>query len=59
MYVDCGTEDFLISFNKDFANILLEKKIPHEFRELPGGHDWKFWDSSIQEFLEVSQKFIK
>lgn len=59
MYVDCGTEDFLISFNKDFANILLEKKVPHEFRERPGIHDWKFWDSSIQEFLEVSQKFIK
>ncbi len=59
IYVDCGTEDFLISFNKDFGNLLFEKKIPHEFRELPGIHDWKFWDASIKEFLEVSEKFIK
>ena len=59
MYVDCGTEDLLITFNKDFGNILLEKKIPHEFRELPGIHDWKFWDNSIKEFLEVSEKFVK
>ena len=59
MYVDCGTEDYLITFNKDFGNILLEKKIPHEFRELPGIHDWKFWDNSIREFLEVSKKFVK
>nr|MBA2494350.1 esterase family protein [Acidobacteriota bacterium] len=33
--------------------------IPHEFRELPGGHNWTFWDSQIQEFLELSEKFVK
>ncbi|HEY0461745.1 MAG TPA: alpha/beta hydrolase family protein [Pyrinomonadaceae bacterium] len=59
MYVDCGTEDGLIQQNRDFSALLVEKKIPHEFRELPGKHDWIFWDSQIQEFLRVSQKFIK
>jgi putative tributyrin esterase len=59
IYVDCGTEDLLIAFNRDFGSLLFEKKIPHEFRELPGIHDWKFWDNSVREFLEVSQKFIK
>ncbi len=59
IYLDCGTEDFLFQNNRDFINVLIEKKIPHEFRQLPGAHDWKFWDSQIKEFLEVSEKFIK
>ena len=59
IYLDCGTEDFLLNNNRDFANLLQEKKIPHEFRQLPGAHDWKFWDSQVQEFLELSEKFIK
>ncbi len=59
IYLDCGTEDGLITTNHEFAALLLEKKIPHEFRELPGVHDWKFWNAEIKEFLEVSEKFIK
>ncbi|MCD9189577.1 MAG: esterase family protein [Pyrinomonadaceae bacterium] len=58
LYLDCGTEDFLIQNNRDFQAILIEKKIPHEFRQLPGKHDWKFWDSQIQEFLELSERFM-
>ena len=59
IYLDCGTEDFLIGSNREFANLLLEKKIRHEFRQLPGAHNWKFWDAQVQEFLELSEKFIK
>ncbi len=59
IYLDCGTEDGLIKQNQDFANLLFEKKIPHEFRQLPGKHDWAYWNSQIREFLELSKKFIK
>ena len=59
IYFSCGTEDGLIATNREFSTLVLEKKIPHEFRELPGVHDWKFWDAQIQEFLKVSEKFIK
>jgi len=59
IYIDCGTEDFLFQSNRDFVNLLVEKKVKHEFRQLPGAHDWKFWDAQIQEFLELSEKFIK
>jgi len=58
LYMDCGTEDFLIQPNREFQAILIEKKIPHEFRQLPGKHDWKFWDSQVQEFLELSEQFM-
>jgi putative tributyrin esterase len=59
IYLDCGTEDFLIQNNRDFMNLLTEKKVPHEFRQLPGKHDWIFWDSQVKEFLEIAEKFLK
>lgn len=59
VYISCGTEDGLIATNRELSGLLLEKKIPHEFRELPGIHDWKFWDAQVQEFLALSEKLIK
>jgi S-formylglutathione hydrolase FrmB len=60
VYLDCGTEDPLININRDFARVLSEKKIPHEFRELPGGHSWTYWDAQVQEVLRiVAKKFTK
>ena len=54
LYLDCGTEDFLIGSNRDFAALLLEKKVPHEFRQLPGGHAWPYWDKQVQEVLRLA-----
>jgi len=59
IYADCGTEDFLYQNNRNFADLLVEKKIPHEFRQLPGKHDWKFWDSQIQEFLRLTERIVQ
>lgn len=56
LYLDCGTEDFLIGINVDFAALLREKKIPHEFRTLPGRHDWVYWDAQVAEFLALADR---
>lgn len=56
IYMDCGTEDRLIDLNNDFAKILRDRKIPHEFRELPGKHEWPYWDAQVQEFLQVVKR---
>ena len=53
-YLDCGTEDFLLSNSRDFSALLIEKKIPHEFRELPGTHSWPYWDRQVQEILRIA-----
>jgi S-formylglutathione hydrolase FrmB len=53
-YLDCGTEDFLILNSRDFSALLIEKKIPHEFRELPGAHNWPYWDRQVQEILKIA-----
>lgn len=54
LYLDCGTEDFLIGDNRNFSALLVEKKVPHEFRQLPGGHDWPYWDRQVQEILKLA-----
>jgi putative tributyrin esterase len=58
IYQSCGTEDFLFQNNRDFDTLLLQKKIPHEFREKPGAHTWAFWDDQVQEFLRLAEKQI-
>jgi putative tributyrin esterase len=55
-YFDCGTEDILFKSNRDFADLLWEKSIPHEFRQLPGSHNWKYWDAQVKEFLRLSSR---
>jgi Predicted esterase len=56
LYIDCGTEDFLFQNNRDFIDLLVEKKVPHEFRQLPGGHTWPYWDKQVQEFLRLAER---
>jgi len=41
IYLDCGTEDPFFQINRDFDALLVEEKISHEFRELPGNHNWQ------------------
>jgi putative tributyrin esterase len=53
-YLDCGTEDGLLANNRDFAALLVEHKIPHEYRQLPGSHSWPYWDKQVQEVLRLA-----
>jgi putative tributyrin esterase len=55
-YFDCGTEDAAQHFdrNRELSEIFLEKRIPHEYRELPGNHSWQFWDQQVQEVLGIA-----
>ena len=58
-YLDCGTEDPMFNSNEKFAALLREKKIPHEYRELPGNHSWAYWDQQVPEVLKVAAKFLR
>lgn len=55
-YLDCGTEDGFIKTNRDLASILLERRIPHEFRELPGKHEWPYWDQQVRAILMIAEQ---
>ncbi len=57
-YLDCGTEDplGLLAPNRALADLLAERKIAHEYRQLPGDHSWPYWDRQVQEILRVAAR---
>ena len=58
-YFDCGTEDFLFSSNRELASLFVELKISHEYRQLPGTHNWQYWDAQVQEVLKIAAQKLR
>ncbi len=53
---DCGTEDFLLEENREFATHLKALGIPYEYEEYPGGHEFEYWDIHVQEAIEFHKE---
>ncbi|HVF97944.1 MAG TPA: alpha/beta hydrolase family protein, partial [Flavisolibacter sp.] len=46
--MDCGTEDFVIEMSRAAHSKMLSLKIPHDYTERPGRHDWRYWGTAVQ-----------
>jgi S-formylglutathione hydrolase FrmB len=46
--IDCGTEDFLYSDNRALHEKMVRLKIPHDYIERPGKHDWPYWSNAVR-----------
>ena len=58
--VDCGTEDFFYAVNLALHEKMVKLKIPHEYSERPGKHDWAYWRNAVQyQLLFFSNYFRK
>ena len=55
-YFDCGIEDspLIFPYNRQLAQVMADKQVPHEFRQLPGDHSWAYWDRQVQEILRIA-----
>jgi len=60
-YFDCGTEDspLIFPYNRELAALMFEKKIPHEFRQMPGDHSWAYWDRQVVEILKLAAEKMR
>jgi len=60
-YFDCGTEDSpsIFPYNRELSALMFDKKIPHEFRELPGDHSWAYWDKQIPGILKIAAQKMR
>ena len=57
-FIDCGDKDFLIKGNMELHALLIDKKVPHEFRVREGIHNWDYWRTALPEvFKFVSKSF--
>lgn len=52
IYLSCGVDDFLRNENQKMVTALSQARVQHTYEEWEGGHDWTFWDRSIERFLE-------
>ncbi len=58
IWIDCGTEDFLIDLSRKFHQKLLDKNIQHVYLEKPGAHTLKYWkDSYTKQILFFVKEF--
>jgi S-formylglutathione hydrolase FrmB len=48
---DCGVDDELIGHNRAFHEHLEQLGIAHHYAEIPGAHDWDYWDEHVREAL--------
>lgn len=54
IYMACGSEDFLIKQNRAFHDFLVSEKVPVQYEEDHGVHDWDFWN----RFFEPALKYL-
>jgi putative tributyrin esterase len=52
-FLECGSQDSLLSSNRKFVEELSSKNVSYEYHEYPGAHSWEFWDKSLPMILEV------
>jgi S-formylglutathione hydrolase FrmB len=46
--IDCGREDFIFEMSKAVHDKMVQLKIPHDYIERPGKHDWNYWGNAVQ-----------
>ena len=51
IYFACGTEDTLITANREFRDFLKEQGADFTYEEGPGAHNWTFWNKYINRGL--------
>ncbi len=56
---DCGTEDRVLTMNRLVHEKMVQLKIPHDYTERPGNHDWNYWNTAIDYQLIYMSKHFK
>lgn len=59
LHIDCGVDDPWMGVNREFTQVLTSRGITHDFQELPGNHNWRYWDRQIEVVLALAAKRLK
>lgn len=55
---DCGVDDFFYKDNQNLHKKMLALKIPHDYTERPGKHDWAYWGNAVEYQLLYFRNFF-
>jgi enterochelin esterase-like enzyme len=53
VYVVCGVSDSLLFVSQKAHAFLNERKIPHSYKTMSGGHDWTVWKAGMRAFVQI------
>ncbi len=56
--MDCGVNDFIIEMSRAVHQKMLSLKIPHDYIERPGRHDWNYWATAVEYQLLFFRNFF-
>lgn len=56
---DCGINDPFIEANRQLHNELLESKIPHDYIERNGVHNWDYWRNAVSYQLMFFHNYFR
>jgi putative tributyrin esterase len=59
IYLDCGTEDRLISGARELASVLLERDVPFDYMQMGGAHNAAYWIQSIGRITAVQYEVMQ
>ena len=59
IYVDCGTDDGLITSNQRFCRLLMENNIPFTYGQSRGGHVPPYWAREVAQSVAVQNLIIE
>ena len=59
IYLDCGTEDRLISGARELAHYLMDEDIPFDYMQQPGGHNAAYWIEAIGRITAVQYEVMQ
>jgi len=56
--IDCGVADFLFKANQQLHQKMVQLKIPHDYTERPGKHDWPYWRNAVKYQLLFFREYF-
>lgn len=57
--IDCGLQDFIYGMSKEIHEKLIKLKVPHDYIERPGKHDWPYWANAVRYQLLFFKEHFK
>ncbi|HET9056751.1 MAG TPA: alpha/beta hydrolase family protein [Chitinophagaceae bacterium] len=56
---DCGTNDFFLNVNQQLHKKMMQLKIPHDYIERPGEHNWPYWKNAVEYQLIFFKNYFR
>lgn len=59
LFVDVGTEDYLLPMSRSFRDRMTALQVPVLYAEWPGRHDWAYWRAHLPESLRfIAERLV-